>query len=81
VQHPRKTPIDIRNNIQDDPLPMRKKKAMRQSINHIPSAYQVVLNDGGEAFGGDIFSGGWVLTACVIDQDMQRSTILVNELH
>ncbi len=53
---------------------------MRQGINHIPSAYQVVLNDGGEALGGDIFSGGRVLTACVIDQDMQRSTILVNEL-
>jgi len=53
---------------------------MRQGINHIPSAYQVVLNDGGEAFGGDIFSGGWVLTACVVDQDMQRPPILVNEL-
>jgi hypothetical protein len=41
---------------------MMKKKTMRQGINHIASAYQVVLNDGGEALGGDIFNGGWVLT-------------------
>jgi hypothetical protein len=55
-----------------------RKKPSRHCIGHVPRADEVILDDSGEAFGGDVLGRGGVLATGIIDEEVEACVVGLN---